>query len=249
MIARFRDEVNALVERVAALEAPSEVASIQTDFVAAARRSVDRVGAIQRQVTAGGVSCGQQLNDLLYGLRSSDYGLGTRSAGHSASGHSASPGGPSRDAGLRPLAATCARSPRPALDVLRLSTLDGRSFSSLGLVVSASPGHRRPQGSLNRNRHSQGTPRLRSTADCGPRSPSTREVEPMPYLDCPNCRLTVYVASSLQPLEKCPRCGRKPLGVPARLFRQVRTFQRAGRSQPRKPTKTPPAHPTRPRSG
>lgn len=72
MMASFRDDVNRLVERVAALDPPSEVASIQDDFVAAARRSVNRVGAIQRQVAAGEVSCGRQLNDLLYGMPSSD---------------------------------------------------------------------------------------------------------------------------------------------------------------------------------
>jgi hypothetical protein len=72
MMVRFRDEVNDLVERVSALEPPSEVASLQADFVAAARQSVDRVGALQRQIAAGDVSCGQQLNDLLYGMPSSD---------------------------------------------------------------------------------------------------------------------------------------------------------------------------------
>jgi hypothetical protein len=72
MLVRFRDQVNDLVERVTALEPPSEVASIQDDFVAAARRSVERVGAIARQVAAGEVSCGEQLNRMLYGMPSSD---------------------------------------------------------------------------------------------------------------------------------------------------------------------------------
>lgn len=45
----------------------------------------------------------------------------------------------------------------------------------------------------------------------------------MPYLDCPSCRLTVYVAPTLAPVEKCPRCGRKRLGKPARLFHDLRS--------------------------
>jgi len=47
----------------------------------------------------------------------------------------------------------------------------------------------------------------------------------MPYLDCPTCRVTVYVAPRLTPLEKCPRCGSRDLGDPGRLFEQVRRFQ------------------------
>jgi hypothetical protein len=72
MMATFYGQVNDLVERVAALEPPSKVASIQGDFVKAARRSVERVGEIEDEVAAGEVSCGRQLNDLLYGMPSSD---------------------------------------------------------------------------------------------------------------------------------------------------------------------------------
>jgi hypothetical protein len=68
----FYDEVNDLVERVAALEPPTDVRSIQDDFVFAARQSVDQVGEIRDQVEAGKVSCGQELNDQLYGMPSSD---------------------------------------------------------------------------------------------------------------------------------------------------------------------------------
>jgi ssDNA-binding Zn-finger/Zn-ribbon topoisomerase 1 len=60
----------------------------------------------------------------------------------------------------------------------------------------------------------------------------------MPYLDCPNCRLTVYAAPRLTPIAKCPRCGSKRLGEPGRLFRQVRKFQRsAGRVTARRPNR------------
>ena len=72
MMATFYDQVNDLVERVAALEPPADVASLQDRFVAAARRSVDQVGTIRDQVKAGEVSCGPELNDLLYGMPSSN---------------------------------------------------------------------------------------------------------------------------------------------------------------------------------
>ena len=71
MMVRFHHQVNDLVDRVAALEPPPEGARIQDDFVRAAGRSVDRVEAIGERVAAGRVSCGRQLNDLLYGMPSS----------------------------------------------------------------------------------------------------------------------------------------------------------------------------------
>jgi hypothetical protein len=64
----------------------------------------------------------------------------------------------------------------------------------------------------------------------------------MPYLDCPTCRLTVYAAPRLTPIDKCPRCGSKRLGAPARLFRQVRKFQRSVGG-------VPPQRPNRPAAG
>jgi hypothetical protein len=40
----------------------------------------------------------------------------------------------------------------------------------------------------------------------------------MPYLSCPNCRLTVYNPPTVARPERCPRCG-VPLGaVPTSLF-------------------------------
>ena len=60
----------------------------------------------------------------------------------------------------------------------------------------------------------------------------------MPYLDCPTCRLTVYVAPRLTPLDKCPRCGSKRLGEPGRLFHQVRKLQRSvGGTRPQGPNR------------
>lgn len=72
MMGTFYDEVNDLVERVAALEPPTDVASIQGDFVSAARQSVNQVAEIRDRVEAGKVPCGEELNDELYGMPSSD---------------------------------------------------------------------------------------------------------------------------------------------------------------------------------
>ena len=72
MMARFHDQVSDLVERIAALEPPAPVTSIHDDFVRAARQSVARVGTIEDEVAAGEVSCGRELNDVLYGMASSN---------------------------------------------------------------------------------------------------------------------------------------------------------------------------------
>jgi hypothetical protein len=40
----------------------------------------------------------------------------------------------------------------------------------------------------------------------------------VPYLNCPNCRLTVYASVSYAFREECPRCAAR-LGQPSRLFR------------------------------
>ena len=39
----------------------------------------------------------------------------------------------------------------------------------------------------------------------------------MPYLDCPGCRLTVYLPPAEASLEKCPRCSGR-LGAVRTLF-------------------------------
>jgi hypothetical protein len=75
MMRTFYEEVNDLVERVAALEPPTDVESIQEDFVSAARQSVDQVGEIRDRVEADEVSCGRELNDQLYGMPSSDQAV------------------------------------------------------------------------------------------------------------------------------------------------------------------------------
>jgi ssDNA-binding Zn-finger/Zn-ribbon topoisomerase 1 len=39
----------------------------------------------------------------------------------------------------------------------------------------------------------------------------------LPYLNCPNCRLTVYASASHAHREECPRCAAR-LGKVSRLF-------------------------------
>jgi TolA-binding protein len=71
-VAKLQDQIDALIDRVAELTPPENAQPIQDDFVAAARRSVDQIGEVQKQVAAGDVSCGMELNDELYGMPSSN---------------------------------------------------------------------------------------------------------------------------------------------------------------------------------
>jgi hypothetical protein len=68
----FEEQVDALVERVAALQPPAGVAEIHDEFVAHARESVERVGQVRMHVADGELSCGDELNDALYGMPSSN---------------------------------------------------------------------------------------------------------------------------------------------------------------------------------
>jgi hypothetical protein len=68
----LHDEVRGLIDRVASLRPPREVTGVQEEFMAAANKSLDRVRAVGSRVAAGEVSCGQELNNLIYGLPSSD---------------------------------------------------------------------------------------------------------------------------------------------------------------------------------
>ena len=75
MIRTFQRQVSDLVDRAAELEPPQDIAAVHDEFVDAARESVDRVDEIRGQVEAGNASCGPELNDLLYGMPSSDRAL------------------------------------------------------------------------------------------------------------------------------------------------------------------------------
>ena len=59
-----------IVGRVEALRPPLEVGGLQTRFLAAARSSVDEVGEAATDVQRGLLSCGQPLNQRIYGLPS-----------------------------------------------------------------------------------------------------------------------------------------------------------------------------------
>ena len=48
------------------------MARLQDEFVAAANESLDRLREVDDEVEAGAVSCGQQVNNKIYGLPSSD---------------------------------------------------------------------------------------------------------------------------------------------------------------------------------
>ncbi len=71
-VAALEDQVGGLIDRIAALRPPAEVQAVHADFIAAARISVDRIGAVRERVAVGDVSCGRELNDELYGLPSSN---------------------------------------------------------------------------------------------------------------------------------------------------------------------------------
>lgn len=42
--------------------------------------------------------------------------------------------------------------------------------------------------------------------------------EEMPYLNCPNCRLTLYSAAAHSTVDSCPRCDTALGGPPRRMF-------------------------------
>jgi hypothetical protein len=69
-VGTLHDQVDELVERVAALRPPERVQAIHDDFVAAARTSVDRIGEVREDVANGEVSCGDELNRALYDMPS-----------------------------------------------------------------------------------------------------------------------------------------------------------------------------------
>jgi hypothetical protein len=56
----------------------------------------------------------------------------------------------------------------------------------------------------------------------------------VPYIHCPQCRLTVYGGTAYQDKKRCPRCGTEMARSPRPLFR---SFGLRGR--PRAPTAGP----------
>src|SRR6184192_3445645 len=60
-----------------------------------------------------------------------------------------------------------------------------------------------------------------------------RGADPMPYLHCPRCRLTLYKPRRLaQASEKCPRCSAPLQHRPRSMFRGARALGSKGRTAP-----------------
>jgi hypothetical protein len=68
----FTGSVGRLLERVEALDPPPAAAPVQRDFLDAAWTSWHRLERIGADVAAGRVRCGRELNDLIYGMASTE---------------------------------------------------------------------------------------------------------------------------------------------------------------------------------
>lgn len=71
LIGAFREEVAMLIEHVAAIQPPPELAAIQDEFIASARNSVAQIELAEAEVEMDDLCCGRQLNDALYRMPSS----------------------------------------------------------------------------------------------------------------------------------------------------------------------------------
>ena len=69
-VAALQDQVGGLIDRIDALRPPADTEPDHDDFIAAARRSVDRIATVREDVAKGRVSCGDELNQELYGMPS-----------------------------------------------------------------------------------------------------------------------------------------------------------------------------------
>ena len=75
LIRSFADEVGGLVETVASLEPPTEVAAIHDRMVTAAEESAMEVEETAEQVEGGDLRCGNEINERLYGMPSTERAL------------------------------------------------------------------------------------------------------------------------------------------------------------------------------
>jgi hypothetical protein len=66
----FHDELERIVDDVAALRPPNDVQALQDRFVSAAGESVATVGRAADEVAAGKLRCGTPMNRRIYGLAS-----------------------------------------------------------------------------------------------------------------------------------------------------------------------------------
>ena len=69
-VAALQDQIGELIDRIDTLRPPADAEPDHDDFIAAARRSVDRIGTVREDVAEGKVSCGDELNQELYGMPS-----------------------------------------------------------------------------------------------------------------------------------------------------------------------------------
>lgn len=69
-VAALQSQVGELIDRVDALRPPPDAEPAHDDFIAAARTSVDRIGTVSENVAEGKGSCGDELNQELYGMPS-----------------------------------------------------------------------------------------------------------------------------------------------------------------------------------
>jgi Zn-finger nucleic acid-binding protein len=65
----------------------------------------------------------------------------------------------------------------------------------------------------------------------------------LPYLNCPNCRLTVYASTMYSLRDECPRCAAK-LGRVSRLFRSDLPHRLMERMEKTVPGKREPESPS-----
>ena len=72
LVGRLHDEVDRLIDQAAALRPPADVATVHQEFLTPAQESVRRIEEIQAQVESGEVSCGRELNGVLYGMPSTE---------------------------------------------------------------------------------------------------------------------------------------------------------------------------------
>lgn len=72
LVSQLHDEIDRLIDQAADLRPPPDVAAVHEEFVTPAQESVRRVGEIQDQVESGEVSCGRELNGVLYGMPSTE---------------------------------------------------------------------------------------------------------------------------------------------------------------------------------
>jgi hypothetical protein len=68
----FHERLQRIVDRVEELDPPDDARKPQSDFVTAARQTVDRIGELAGEVERGELACGMAFNREAYGLASTE---------------------------------------------------------------------------------------------------------------------------------------------------------------------------------